>query len=115
MSVDTVKDKMAAVQQATIEKDKHNGEPPKLPEIATVHEKTVQKAEEHIKAAATKPKRRRRKPVRKATTSKQITVDPRVMEKAKELCDGQFSRLQIVSETEVIILNPGAKKFAGVK
>lgn len=82
----------------------------KLPEIASVHEKTVQKIANGDHKPPKRPKKRA-KPVKKATTTRDFKVDPRVMEKAKELAEGDTKRLQIVDATNVIVLHPGQKKF----
>ncbi len=80
---------------------------PLLPEVANVHEKTVKDAQKHADAAK-KPKKRASRRTR-ATNTKHITVDPRVMEAALGIVGEDKKRIKIVSDTEVLILNPGVK------
>jgi hypothetical protein len=74
---------------------------------ASVHPKTVTKVSKghHTKA---KPKR---KPARKHPKLEvHIKVDPRVWEKALELCEGEPSRIEVISSEEVIVHNSGWRK-----
>lgn len=67
-----------------------------------VHEKTVKNAAKHT--AENAPKRKGRGPSKSSSVNK-ITVDPRVWIQAKELAGGDIGRLQVVSDTEVIVNN----------
>lgn len=75
-------------------------EPILLPEIARVHEKTVQDAEKH---AASHRRRRQRKPRARVVTYEQ-TVPNEIMETARSLV-GPDQHLRITSAGEVFILN----------
>lgn len=75
----------------------------KVNKDASVHEKTVQDAQKH--ADAHKKPRRRSRPTRKAVTTKEIKVDPRVWKAAFAAAGGDPSRLKIISATEVLVVN----------
>lgn len=71
-------------------------EPTTLPKIATVHERTVRRAAEHVERAGEAPPRARAAEARPRTSrAEHIVVDPRVMKTALRLADGDASRLQI--------------------
>jgi len=73
---------------------------PRLRKTVKVHEKTVQNAANVV------PLRRPRKPARKAGNMiGHIKIDERVWKVVMRLCKGNTERLEIVSETEVVVHN----------
>lgn len=75
----------------------------KLPKLAVVHEKTVKAAAKHIENAKRKPRR----PAKKSTISRvqALKVHPDVWKVAIDIAKDTPSRIQIISETEVIVWN----------
>lgn len=76
-----------------------------LPEMATLHESTVQRAEEATREMAKIGRSRRATTYTAAKTTKHIKVHPLVWEKALELAQGEPSRIKIISRTEVVVMN----------
>lgn len=74
-----------------------------LPQMASVHEKTVQRAEE-LASSATIHSIRTGHRIR--TVTHYAKVDPRVWETALRLANGDPHRIRVVHATEVIVLNP---------
>ena len=72
----------------------------KMSRDASLHEHTVQAvAHDTINL----PKRRASPRQRRAITVRTVTVDPRVMKVARGLAGGDMRRIEIISETEVIV------------
>lgn len=72
----------------------------KMSKDATLHEKTVQKV---ARDAVSLPKRKRATARRRAINTRNIRVDGRVWKVARELAAGDLTRLEIISEREVIV------------
>ena len=75
-----------------------------LPRVATVHEKTVQRAQEIVDQPIAKVHSLRTGHQRRTATH-YVKVDPRVWKTALRLAKGDPNRLTVVHETEVIVHN----------
>lgn len=73
---------------------------------ANVHETTVKRAHELARLA----KKRKGRGEAKNSRVQSVVIDPRVWQTAMELANGDVTRIQVISETEVLVVNQSRKR-----
>jgi hypothetical protein len=81
-----------------------------LPKTATVHEKTVQRAQDLVENPVGSRVHSIKTGHQHRTVTHYVKVDPRVWKAALRLAKGDPTRIRVVHESEVIVTNHSKRK-----